>query len=939
MQRIETLFSAAALGCVLAAGGAALGTLPAFGQEEGGVFGDRTRLKIDDNLLRLMDNAAPDKILTSLVYLDMQADLEAIEQQMRDQRATLREQHRVVVTELQNVAARTQGDILDYLAQRQAAGTVETVTPYWIVNGLRVDATAAELMQIARRWDVARVYLNYGIELIEPLPGDNGGGAPLNGGPEIGVVAVRAPEVWAMGIDGTGVLVANMDTGVSGSHPALSSRWAGTADPRYAGHPEWAWYDPYDTNWTTPQDNNGHGTHTMGTVCGGAPGDQVGCAPGAFWIAAAPIDRGGGIPRTVNDAILSFQWFADPDGNPNTNFDVPATCSNSWGVTTSHGYPPCDTLFWQYVDASEAAGTIQLFSAGNEGTSGLRRPADRATNDYDSCAVAAVDANNSNWPIASFSSRGPTNCTPNGQQAIKPEIAAPGVNVRSSVPGGGYSQFSGTSMASPHVNGVMALMRQANPDLPGDLMKQIVYDTAFDLGTTGEDNSYGWGMIDAFEAVNVAISLSTLSFEFPSGRPDEINPAGGDSFIFEVVPHNAIPDPSTATFWVDDDGDGQGFVAYPVNEIAENAFEATFPPTTCGNTVGYYVSIETTDGDIVTSPFSAPASFYTAFSISDIAVAFEDDFETDTGWTVQNTDLTSGAWERGIPVNGGRGDPASDYDGSGRCYVTQNIAGDSDVDGGPTRLISPVLDLSDSGDPLLSYARWFSNDDNDIDRLTVEISDNGGASWTLVESVGGSTGWVLREIRVADYVAPNAQVRMRFSVSDNPNDSVTEAGLDAFSIKELICAQPADLTGFQVIRGALNSGVLNDLISSDNAVVHTTSGFGPTISELHSMLMVVSAQSPNPNPTSINVTVESRVDEPVGILKVGFRNWNTNAFENVRSFVISNADQTHIAGNVSATNRVSNTGQIDVLVTHVVVVPFLAFNFDSFVDQVAVEVN
>ena len=226
----------------------------------------------------------------------------------------------------------------------------------------------------------------------------------MAGGVEPGVEAVRAPEVWDLGITGDGALVATLDTGVDGSHPALASRWRGL-DPAYAGNPGWAFFDPV-TNWEFPQDSGSHGTHTMGSVCGGPPGDSVGVAPGAEWIHAAVIDRGGGIDQTVSDAILAFQWLIDPDGNPGTNFDVPDVCSNSWGLAVFHGVPDCDETFWIFLDACEAAGIVIIFSAGNEGFSGLRRPADRATDDYRTMAVAAVNANNPSFPIAGFSSRG-----------------------------------------------------------------------------------------------------------------------------------------------------------------------------------------------------------------------------------------------------------------------------------------------------------------------------------------------------------------------------------------------------------------------------------------------------------------------------------------------------------------------------------------------------
>jgi hypothetical protein len=270
----------------------------------------------------------------------------------------------------------------------------------------------------------------------------------------------------------------------------------------------------------------------MGSVCGGAPGDQIGVAPGAFWMSAGAIDRGGGIQQTVDDAIESFEWMIDPDGNPETNWDVPDVCSNSWRLMTGHGYPPCDETFWTFLDACEAAGTVIIFSAGNEGYGGLGRPPDRATDDYRCFAVAAVDANKPEWPIAGFSSRGPTYCTPNGTEAIKPDIAAPGVSVRSSIPGGGYGSKSGTSMASPHINGVVALMRQANPNLGVEQIKEIIFQTAYDLGDEGEDNDYGWGMVDAYEAVLLAIELANLPPEDPQKPSGESEGVTKVSYTF-----------------------------------------------------------------------------------------------------------------------------------------------------------------------------------------------------------------------------------------------------------------------------------------------------------------------------------------------------------------------------------------------------------------------
>lgn len=508
--------------------------------------GTTTAGEIDPGLAEILDATPSGDQVSVLVFLKDQVDLELISGQLATQRANIRDRHETVVRALQQIAASTQGPTLTSFQGLIVSGQIKSFREYWITNAFEVISSKEQIFQIADFPDVAKIYYNYPIEPISPVEIKPDQGMITLAEP--GLTAIRAPEVWAMGITGAGSLVSNIDTGVEGGHPALASRWAGVADSRYAGHPEWAWYDPFAGINTFPYDNNGHGTHTMGTICGGAPGSEIGVAPGSHWIAAAAIDRGGGIPRTVSDAILSFQWMLDPDGNPSTDWDVPDVCSNSWGVTTSHGYAPCDPLFWSYIDACEAAGIVVVFAAGNEGTGGLRRPADRATDAYRNFAVAAVDGNTAGWPIASFSSRGPTFCTPNGSAAIKPDISGPGVSVRSSYPGQTYAFLSGTSMATPHIAGVVALMRQADPNIAVDAIKQIIYETAHDLGTVGEDNAYGWGMIDAYEAVLRVLPDSTPPVADFAGTPTT-------GFVPLNVQFNDLTT-GNPTSWLWDFGDG-----------------------------------------------------------------------------------------------------------------------------------------------------------------------------------------------------------------------------------------------------------------------------------------------------------------------------------------------------------------------------------------------
>ena len=183
----------------------------------------------------------------ALVYLSHQADTQAMSRQMLDDRVPRRDRNGVIITALQDAAAFGQQDLLAWL-DTQPASAVSSVTPFWITSVLAVEATPATLEAIADRSDVALVAPDYEIELIEPTkvqPDEDG--ASSSRAPEQGLVAIGAPDVWAMGYTGQGVVVSNMDTGVHGSHEALASRWRGL-NPLYDGHPEWAFYDPYTGN-------------------------------------------------------------------------------------------------------------------------------------------------------------------------------------------------------------------------------------------------------------------------------------------------------------------------------------------------------------------------------------------------------------------------------------------------------------------------------------------------------------------------------------------------------------------------------------------------------------------------------------------------------------------------------------------------------------------
>jgi len=465
--------------------------------------------EIEQNFASHLETIGDDDFASAIVYLADRPNVRALDSELRAERAPMRVRHDRVLTALRQAAERSQPAVVNYLEARKTEGSVEGYTPYWIMNLVVVSATKSELLRLAERADVEAIEGNFRAALIEDI------GEPYMGSPTAGLgvtnslSAINADRVWyELGYTGAGRLVANCDTGVDGDHPALTDRWRGNWHP-------WSecWRDALGTGTTYPADYNGHGTHTMGTMCGAghATGDTVGVAFEALWIADNSINQGVS-PDFDNDVLGAFQWFADPDGNPSTTDDVPDVVQNSWGIDSRFGYDyqDCDYRWQEAIENCEAAGVVVTFSAGNEGPSPQthRSPANICNTPTVNFSVGAVDAENYGWPypIAYFSSRGPSDCD---GVTIKPEVSAPGYSVYSSYPGGGYTRMSGTSMAGPHVAGVVALMRQANPDADVETIKNILMSTARDLGTAGEDNTFGWGVIDAYQAVVAVMEPDT----------------------------------------------------------------------------------------------------------------------------------------------------------------------------------------------------------------------------------------------------------------------------------------------------------------------------------------------------------------------------------------------------------------------------------------------
>jgi len=533
---------------------------------------------VDPELAMKIENASQNTLFPTLIFMEDQLDVQAMKHEHDLAMATREQRHYDVVTALRNIATESQADLLGYMTDMQADGGIGTFKGFWITNMIVAELNADQIYAIAARPEVSTVYSDFQGDIIEPVTKDSGD-TPLITTVESGVRAVKADSMWMMGYTGTGRLVCNIDTGVYGAHPALSHSWRGNN-----GHSaEESWMDTANPNNHVPHDENGHGTHTMGTICGRSTttADTVGVAIDAQWIAARAIDVSGG------NVATAFQWAVDPDGDPNTVHDVPDVISNSWGALGN-----CPPSYYNLIDNCEAAGSVVVFAAGNEGPGpqSLRIPANRITTPYNCFSVGAIDGHYNNFPIASFSSRGPSQCD---GVTIKPEVVAPGVNVRSSVPGGGYQGgWSGTSMACPHVAGAVALLRQVNPNATVDTIKWALMQTARDLGNSGEDNTYGYGMID-IPAASALIPPITEPNIVPAGitiqEPNDDYPDPGETINLNVTLMNTGMDVhevygllSTDDVYatVDADSAFYGTIAQGDTGRAENAFIVSFSEDT-----------------------------------------------------------------------------------------------------------------------------------------------------------------------------------------------------------------------------------------------------------------------------------------------------------------------------------------------------------------------
>ncbi len=494
--------------------------------------------KIEPALLSAAQAAGP---VDFVIQMQAAADLSAA-----DAQKTRADRGRVVVAALKATAAASQSGVRAELAARQLPHRA-----FWIANVITARGSLADLQALAARSDVRQLLqVSTEINALSPYiarrqaavtaasaqSDRNEYVAKALGDPEPGIALVNAPAVWALGFTGQGVVVGDHDIGVEWTHPALKKKYRGWDEATQTASHAFNWRNAFGAadlfceDPAVPCDPNQHGTHTTGTMVGDdGEGNKIGMAPGAKWMACRslldPVAGVGTVPTYLD--CMEWQIAPYPEGQAAAADPAmaPDVVNNSWGCLEACAPPVLEDV----NEAIKAAGIVQVVSAGNDGSqcSTIAFPLAVYESSFTVGASNVMDA------MAGFSSRGPV--ASDGSMRLKPNITAPGVATRSSVPGGGYGNLSGTSMAGPHVAGLVALVMSAEPRLKGrvDDVRKLVELSAVQTITTVQtcggtpvsmvpNNTSGWGRIDALNAVTMRPQLAVKITAPPTVKTGEI---------------------------------------------------------------------------------------------------------------------------------------------------------------------------------------------------------------------------------------------------------------------------------------------------------------------------------------------------------------------------------------------------------------------------------
>ncbi len=713
----------------------------------------------------VMDDFKDEDLVEVMVYMNAKVDTAMVAHETRNTMSaknsatpyqTKLQVRRNVLEALKDNAETSQANLIKYLQGEAEKGNVKDFQSYSIVNMVYVKATKEVVENIAYMTEVGKIYKNKTHTLEELIPASV---EPQAEGVEWNVSKVKADQVWDLGYDGTGAVVGSLDSGVDWTHPALKNKWRGYDPATGTTNPVGNWFDPV-YNSTLPADSDDHGTHVMGTMVGQEPNgaNKIGMAPGAKWITARVFNTAG----STTDAILlsAAEWMTQPGGNPD---NAPDVVNNSWG-----GGAGIDDWYLDAVQAYRDSEIFPVFSAGNQ-RAGEPAPWPGSiscpANYLESFAVAATERTDA---LASFSKLGPS---PYGETVIKPNISAPGVNIRSSIPGGGYGGNSGTSMSAPAVSGTVALIASANQSLTVNEIEELLQSTARPLTDskfpTAPNMGYGYGMVDAFEAVSqIATGTGYISGRvLVQGEDTEEAIIEHEQEIFEtylgstieITAHIADDVAVTETELLVKQQGKSYWMVVPMNKISGDHKDGMYKGVigedmVSGESIVYKIKVRDYAGDVVVTP-----DYKIQIKFGIIPGTYTQGFEQDyNGWIID------GAWEIGVPTSVG---PTA-YEGEklAATKLSENYPNSAN-----SWLVSPPIDLRSASleTASLRFYEWYNIAASDFGYLLV--TNNFGETWTPVRPAitGVRTEWKEAMVNLNDYIGSANPVFVAFNFTSN----------------------------------------------------------------------------------------------------------------------------------------------------------------------------
>jgi subtilisin family serine protease len=462
--------------------------------------------QLSPNLAETISAKSPTDTVSVWITIKPTLDNNTFKAAVMAQSASRAEQHRFAVTQLRAANLPAQQNLIGHLDSLRTTGKAGNVKGHWIANVVEAQVAVSELNSLALRSDVESVDLAPRLELIAPI--EPSPAEVLN--PTAGYIPnhlkqIRADSAWKLGYTGAGRLICSFDNGVDGNHVSIKTKWRG-----YNGDSASCWFDPVFHQKSPHTVSSaisyvGHGTHVMGIAVGKSDSVTTGVAYDAKWISAAVVDIAGA------SFLDAFEWACDPDGDPNTADDVPDVINHSWGLAPSGNgayYMDCRSVFYTAIENSEALGIVNIFAAGNTGSvMSIFNPANGDKDSLYCFAVGSLDTFNVAPHRAYFSSQGPSDCL----GGHKPNVVARGSNVYSCIPGTNtYGSLSGTSMSAPEVSGLVAMLRQKNPNATVNQIKLAILNSTNRTIIPGPypNDSLGWGEIDCVAALNALSGTS-----------------------------------------------------------------------------------------------------------------------------------------------------------------------------------------------------------------------------------------------------------------------------------------------------------------------------------------------------------------------------------------------------------------------------------------------